>query len=177
MTDKGPIGTLTHKVGTLAGLRDQKFKAEEQLELLRQEVESTPQWEEFLKGQQTVADIGEAIESTDADLRETAIDVVAELGDRKPIIGVEVIERTRFQILDYDQSLEWAKSELVAALKLDERVFKKLVLAMPEPNRPDSVFITKDPAVRIAGDLRAYLDGDPNEDLRPQEDLVERRPK
>lgn len=165
MTDeqRGPIETLTRKVGNLAGLRNQKALAEEQVELLRQEVEATEQWTDFLEGKQKVEDISGAIESVDVDLRETAMDVAAEIGDRKPIIGVEVIERTRFQILDYDEALEYAKDEMVAALKLDERVFKKLVLALPENSRPDSVFVGKDPAVRIGGDLSAYLDGDPNE--------------
>ncbi len=178
MTDPtviGPRETLTRQVGSLAGLREQKDKAELDLELLRQEVEATPQWAEFLEQQQKLADISEAIQSSDAQLRETAMDVAAELGDRKPVIGVEVIDRTRFQILDYNEALEYAKRELVAALKLDERVFKKLVLAMPDDNRPESVFVTKDPAVRIAGDLTAYLEGDPNVDLHPQEDLVERK--
>ena len=157
------VEALTHKVGVLAGLRNQKFLAEEQVELLRQEVEATPQWADFVEGQQKASDISDAIQSVDDDLRETAMDVAAEIGDRKPIIGVEVIERTRFQILDYGEALEYAKAEMVAALKLDERVFKKLVLALPESGRPESVFVTKDPAVRIAGDLTAYLEGDPNE--------------
>jgi hypothetical protein len=144
------------------------------LDTLREKVEATKTWQNFAQGQQDIVDISGAIESADAETRETVMDVAAELGIRKPVEGLEVIERTTFQILDDDAALEWARTNMRAALIIDKRTFKKLILAMPERSRPNFVFVGKDPAVRISGDLAGYLDGgDPNDYTLPEEERTD----
>lgn len=168
-----PRRHMTRRLQYLAGLRALRLKMEERMDSLRAKVEATKTWQRFAQQQQDIVDISGAIESTDAQTREDVIDVAAELGIRKPVEGIEVIERTTFQILDETQALEWARDNMRAALIIDKRTFKKLILAMPEDQRPDFIFVGKDPAVRIAGDLTAYENGgDPNEygPLHPEEE-------
>ena len=155
---------LTGQLQALAELRAVRNRLTEKLDQLREKVEATKTWQNFAQGQQDIVDISGAIESADATTRETVMDVAAEIGIRKPVDGLEVIDRTTFQILDDDAALEWARDNMRAALVIDNRTFKKLLLAMPEKSRPDFVFVGKDPAVRISGDLSAYLKGgDPND--------------
>ncbi len=168
-----PRRHMTKQLQQLAQLRAQRTDKEASLDEARIIVEGTPEWEAFAQIQQDIVDISGAIQSVDAQTREDVQDVVAELGITKPVIGIEVIQRTNFQVLDETKALDWSRDNLVAALIVDKRTFKKLIMAMPEESRPDFIFVGKDPAVRIAGDLSAYQDGgDPNEylPLHPEEE-------
>lgn len=159
-----PRRVLTKQLQHLAGLRATRQRLNDTLDTLREQVEATKTWTNFEQGQQDILDISGAIEGADAETRETVMDVAAEIGIRKPVEGLEVIDRTTFQILDEDAALVWARDNMRAALVIDTQTFKKLLLAIPEKSRPDFVFVGKDPAVRISGDLSAYLDGgDPND--------------
>ena len=152
-----PLEVLKRETRILARLRAELAVHENELLLFREAVEATNQWKEFLAVQEAIAQVKASIEAQDGQLREIAIDVAAELGIRRPTDAIEVIERIRFVILDEAEALSWARTNLVASLTLDVKVFQKFILAMPEAQRPAFIFVGKDPAVRIAGDLSAYL--------------------
>ena len=80
-------------------------------------------------------------------LRELAVKITEETGDKKPAPGVEVKE---VQKMDYDDkvALDWAK-EHGLALKLDETKFKSIVKA----DTPDFVTITTEYKAYLSKDL------------------------
>lgn len=72
-------------------------------------------------------------------------------GSRRPVPGVEVIDRT---YIEYDErdALRWAIAHGLA-VKLDERQFESLMRAMGEAARPEFVRVERRPFTRIATDL------------------------
>ncbi len=80
-------------------------------------------------------------------LRELTLEAYAETGNKAPVMGVGIRERT---VLTYDNKVafDWAKAHKMA-LKLDGTAFEKIAKVDP----PDFVKITTEPQATIATQL------------------------
>ena len=90
----------------------------------------------------------EELAASEVTLREMAVAIYAETGDKKVAPGIGIREVTKYAY-DEAEALKWA-IEHKMALKLDETKFKNHVKADP----PDFVIITEEPTATIATELR-----------------------
>ena len=93
---------------------------------------------------------------TENSIRWDAVTIFKDTGEKKPHEAVEVKEITKLDI-DMLKALEYAKTELPQALTLDQKVFQKVIRALPEEKVPDCVKISKVPSAYIASNLSIYL--------------------
>jgi len=97
---------------------------------------------------------GTIVSEAEDKLRELTLQAYAETGNKSPVNGVGIRERT---ILTYDNKVafDWAKAHKLA-LKLDTKTFESIVKADP----PSFVTITKEPIATIATELKLVEEGD-----------------
>ena len=91
-------------------------------------------------------------QEAEAQLRDMAISVFSEAGDKQVAPGVGIKEVTK---LSYELGIafEWAKEHKLA-LKLDVTAFEKIVKASPDQFANFSINITKEPQATIATELQ-----------------------
>ena len=133
---------LKEQIRVVAGARETTRKAVEERNRLLAEWTETNK-EVFTRASDASLLMGEAEEK----LRELTLQAYAETGDKAPVIGVGIRERT---VLTYDNKVafDWAKAHKMA-LKLDTSAFEKIAKASP----PEFVKITTEPQATIATQL------------------------
>lgn len=96
--------------------------------------------------------------SDEADVREQALGIYEETGDKAPHPAVPIKMYTVLEYKDED-AVNYAREHLPEALKLIKRIFEKAakVVAM------DFVAILQEPRATIARDLSKYLPGEGSE--------------
>jgi len=123
------------------------------------------------------------VEQLETEVREEALKLFTETGEKKPHEAVEIKEISKispgesipFEVVEKDgtkraltlkerielmekKALEYVKKELPQALVLDRKVFDKVMKALPEENLPDGVKIEKVPSAYISTELSKFLE-------------------
>lgn len=95
-----------------------------------------------------------------------AIDLFLELGEKKIVDDVQVIEKKGFDITDDAAALAWCEDNLpIAVIKtVNEDLVEAALKSIPEGQRPDFALIDTQPAVRVASDLSSWLDDEDEDD-------------
>lgn len=153
-----PKTVLEEGLARLAAMRRACDEQRKKTNGLLAKLEATDLHKEYCEADLALA----ALEADQMDhaiaIRRTILDVGEELQEKKPAAGAEIVKLTRFEVTNEKEALAYCRESLPGALKLDVRVFKKLMLALPEPARPEcvEVRITEFGSVRIASDLDAH---------------------
>ena len=92
----------------------------------------------------------------DHDVRQIAVELFEQNGDKKPHPAVDIKEMTS---MDYDDALAiaWCTHRLPAALKLDKSLFEKHARAVRETTPIKFVTFSTVPKANIASDLEEFI--------------------
>ncbi len=117
-----------------------------------QRVKSSGAWKTFARMKTDQARAKKEMENADADVRMLALEIHAELGEKKPASGVQVIDKSMFEILDLRAAIAWCEENLsIAVVKaIDQPLIEMAIELMPEDDRPDFVKFETVQAVRIS---------------------------
>ena len=150
---------VTHdKIVELHNARIEAEQAKAERIALMESFQSTPEWQETYRREKVAAEYVENLENL---LKGLAIET-SELespNNKHPFPGVTVKDVTSF-VYDPKQALNWCKSNLPTALKLDAKPFEAVVKVggiIPE----DIAHIEIVKRADIAADLSKYIPADP----------------
>lgn len=137
----------------LAVYRRNAAEAQAQMKRLRLQLEASIEWQ-YWQGMANEA--GGNVTALEESVRRQVVEAWEGNGDKHlhPAVTVK-----QFTCLSYDPqaALEWCKSNLPKAVKLDERVFEKHAKAVAETGPVPFVTLFVEPRAQIATDLSAYL--------------------
>ena len=150
-----PKVVLEESLALIASTRRNINAFEVELQTRRDALEATPEYQAVQEANDLLNDMHTAEQERTTLARCLALEIAVELGEKKPAAGVQIVKLTSFEILNTDAALKYCRDALPAALQIDKRTFKKLMLALPEPTRPDCVMVVEKEfgAVRIASKL------------------------
>ena len=109
--------------------------------------------------EQAQAEIAEATREIQA----AALDAYLATGSKKPHPAIGIRETTTLTY-DVDKALTWARSNLLAAVTLDRKLFETHAKAVVKTQPLDFVQIVKVPGVTIATDLSEWVTAEPEPD-------------
>lgn len=117
-----------------------------------QRVKTSGAWQAFAKAKDERALAKRNIDNADADVRRLALEIHAELGEKNAASGVQVIDKSTFEILDFDAAVAWCDENLPIAVirTVDKALVEVATELMSEDKRPDFVKFETVQAVRIS---------------------------
>ena len=117
-----------------------------------QRVKISGAWQAFAKTKDERALAKRNMDSADDAVRVLALEIHAEFGEKKPASGVQVIDKSTFEITDPKGAIVWCEKHLpIAVIKsFHVEMIKTAVELMPEDERPDFVKFETVQAVRIS---------------------------
>jgi hypothetical protein len=89
-------------------------------------------------------------------LQTAALDAYAATGTKKPHPAIGVRVNTQV-VYDPDKALEWSRSNLLAAVTLDRKMFEAHAKAVAKTQPIPFVALVQTPSITIASDLSEYL--------------------
>lgn len=147
------MNEITSKLQDLAVWRKALQEAAERKKAIEEQLQARPDYQEAL---QSIAEARKFIADLETTLRNTAIQLFQESGDKKPhpALGVRVRRRARYDPLAAKQ---YCFQHLPVFLELNDAAFIKHALAVAETVPLPGVEIVEEPEATIAGDLSDYL--------------------
>jgi hypothetical protein len=154
--------TLEKSVKALARARMNEALAKDSKIVANELLQETPAW---LAHEDAVCFLKTAKAETKEHYDNVAIlatDLFTEIGEKKIVDGVQVIEKNDFDIVDEVLAMRWCKEHLPVAIvrTINEDLVRAAIEAMPEAQRPSFFRVGKKPAIRIASDLSSWLEDD-----------------
>ena len=167
---------LEEKIKVLAEARKRFELVKDDYEKAKAIFEMSNTYTEYKTAQSALALLEDSV-------REEALKLFTETGEKKPHEAVEIKEILKispgesipFEVVEKDgtkrtltlkermelmerKALEYVKKELPQALNLDRKIFDKVMKALPEESLPDGVKIEKVPSAFISTDLSKFLE-------------------
>jgi hypothetical protein len=152
---------VTNSVRAVARDRAKAAALKVLIEGAQLELESTNEFVKLDMLRTIQRDVKEAYRAQEEELRELALEIGEETGTKKILGGVDINKAKVFTIVDENLALSWAKQNLPQALKLDKTIFKKMVMVLPDAQRPNPDVVKLEEKeygkVRLASDLSFYV--------------------
>jgi hypothetical protein len=145
---------MDEQIKKLANARDTLEEAKINRTALLAQVTDSPEYAGLTSIiEQTQAAIAEVTR----ELQSAALDAYAVTGSKKPHPAIGVRVNTQV-VYDPDKALEWSRSNLLAAVTLDRKMFEAHAKAVAKTQPLEFVALVQVPSITIASDLSTYIE-------------------
>lgn len=146
---------MNDTIKNLACSREIAAKRAVELKEAETKLVASPLWQQWESARVNLQIAKGNVLSNEADVRERALGIYEEVGDKIPHPAVTI---KMYTVLNYEDlnALDYAREHLPKALKLDKRTFETAAKVL----NLDFVTIQQEPRATIARDLSGYLPED-----------------
>lgn len=128
--DPGPSREqMAELVNTVVFFREAFDAIATEMQRATDELQKRPEWIAFAKAQSDQAFLAQELREAEKQLRETAVDIYEEFGEKAPAPGVSVRVYQRWEC-SREEALQWAVAHGVC-LELDDKAFQKAAPKIP----------------------------------------------
>lgn len=124
-------GDLAELVQALARQRALVDLAKSRLKMAEADLAKLPEYAVAETCRTDLRSIQAISQELEGKVRALALEVARRDGTNKPALGIEVVAKRRFEIMDRAAATSWARTNMPLTLTLDAEAFEKSVLALP----------------------------------------------